>query len=70
MAWCDKNINIIIEAEKIINTHNYEICKLCEQASAGKRNCKEYCLPVEMFVELIEGNGDINNVKYLFKDNR
>lgn len=60
--------DIIKEALKIANTHGYSICDQC-----SKKNCKTYCLPVEMFVQLTdEPDNDrklemLENISYLFE---
>lgn len=44
-------MDLIKEAEKIINSHSYPLCRYC-----GKR-CKTICLPAEMLV-LISAEAD------------
>lgn len=66
-------MSLLDDAIKIINTHNYPICKKCKKASSHKRKCREYCLPVEMFVQLIKESDItilelIDNIRYLFQD--
>ena len=59
-------IEVLQEVDRI--PHHYMVCKVC-----GRR-CKEYCLPVEMIVLLIEEPNHcmklqmIENISRLFKD--
>lgn len=46
-----KALDIIKQAEIIVNTHSYKICDMCQEAE--KRDCKCYCLPAEMFALLV-----------------
>jgi hypothetical protein len=61
-------MNALKQAYQIINTHNYSICKQC-----SKKNCKTYCLPVEMFIQILEQDEDtkleyLDNISDLFTD--
>ena len=59
-------------AEEIVNTHSYKICGICQEG--GKRDCKCYCLPAEMFALLVDEKDQeerldmIENVEELFID--
>jgi hypothetical protein len=67
-----KVTDIIKEAERIVNTHSYKICEMCQEDE--KRDCKCYCLPAEMFALLVDEKDRqsrldmIENVEELFKD--
>ena len=60
--------DIIKEAERIVNTHSYGICTMCN------KNCiDDYCLPVEMFSQIIQEPDEkrleiLENIEYLFTD--
>jgi hypothetical protein len=64
------SLSVVDEAEKIVNTHSYEICSLCDR----NNECENYCLPVEMFVQIVDEPDEltrlrmVRNIEHLFTD--
>lgn len=70
--WDNTQLSDLLKrAQEIANTHEYKACNLCNKASEQSCTRKEYCLPVEMFVQLLQSEDQLeqlNNIKGLFSD--